>query len=249
MQPWFGNVYEFHLLSQYSFSRARQIDGLTSNLKSPYHVNLFYFDLDFTPNPEWTFDLDVQFAETTQREFNFRSFAAQGRYLWFDDLIGDPFSFSTGLSVRATPSYFLKDVSCPHHGLVDFEISASIGKEFELQSFWLWRLWAFGGMGQSNAGSPWVKAIVGLETNLYEKHKFALFLETNNGFGKYSNFSFNNFQGYGKTRYKFLDATFRYGYRIGPWGTIRVQIDQRIRSRACPKFHSFSISYLLPFSF
>ena len=69
---------------------------------------------------------------TSKETFNFRSAAWQARYLWLDDIVGDPISFATGASVRVTSTTSLKDVSCPYHGNVDFEVNFALGKEWDV---------------------------------------------------------------------------------------------------------------------
>jgi hypothetical protein len=250
MQPWFGEVYEFYLLSSYSYSRFSKVQDGVPQLKSPFNVNLLYFDLDFPLSPEWSVDADVQFADTTQQSFNFRTAALQGRYLWLDDIIGDKVSLSTGGNVRFTPTYALHDISCPSRTNVDFELNFSIGKELEVKECILFRVWGFGAVGQGIFGAPWVRATVALETNIDDKHKFALYGMGDNGYGRHSRVLTNDFHGYGKIRTKSIDVGLRYGYQVGVWGTVRIEYARRFLSKAAPAHvNSWIISYLLPFSF
>lgn len=249
-QPWFGAVYEFHFLGSYAYSRFNHVQGGVPQLKSPFNENVVYLGLDFSPAPEWAIDTDVQFADTTQMDFNFRSVALQARYLWLDDLIGDKISLATGGSLRVNPNYALHDVSNPGRANSDFELNISMGKEFEATANWLFRLWGFGAVGQSNRGSPWVRGVFATETNINDQHKLALFVEGNNGFGRHSHVDTNHFNGYAKIRYKSIDLAFRYGYRLGVWGTIRVEYARRVLAKAYPaQMNTVVISYLLPFSF
>lgn len=128
MQPWFGDVYEFHFLGTYSYSRFNKVQNGFPQLTSPFHANVIYLGLDFSPSPEWSLDTDLQFADTTQQSFNFRTAAIQARYLWLDDIVGDRVSLTTGANIRITNTSSLKDVSCPSYGNVDFEVNFSIGR-------------------------------------------------------------------------------------------------------------------------
>src|SRR3990167_6041625 len=109
VQPWFGDVYEFHFLGSYAFSCFDSVQ----NSRPPYHhffySNLFYSGLEFSPSPVWDIDGDLQLANTSEVPFNFRTAAIQARYLWQDDIIGDPMSFATGGNIRATATSSLKD--------------------------------------------------------------------------------------------------------------------------------------------
>ncbi|MDE3046381.1 MAG: hypothetical protein KGJ02_07040 [Verrucomicrobiota bacterium] len=250
VQPWFGDVYEFHLLSSYTYSRFTKIQGGDPPLNFPFNVNLVYFDLDFSPSPEWSIDLDFQLADTSKQSFNVRTTAIQGRYLWLDDIIGDWISLTTGASIRFTPTYALNDVSCPSHANADFVFNFSFGKELEARENWLFRLWFYGEVGHGNRGSPWIRGIAAVETNVEDHHKLALYADGTSGYGRYTHIDVNSFDGYAKIRNKSIDLGFRYGYRIGVWGTIRAEYIRRVLARASPaQVNSVVISYLLPFSF
>jgi hypothetical protein len=249
MQPWFGDIYEFHLLSSYSYSRFTKVQGGRPPLAHPFNVNLLYFGLDFSSSPEWAIDADVQFADTTQQNFNFRTVAIQARYLWLDDIIGDKLSLATGANIRFTPSYALHDISCPSRANADFEVNFSFGKEFAASESWLFRLWGFGAVGHANQGSPWVRATVAIETNYDDQHKFALYAYGDNGYGRHTHVHVNHFDGYARVRCKSIDVGFRYGYRIGVWGTLRFEYARRLLAKAYPsQVNTWAFSYLLPFS-
>ena len=249
VQPWFGDVLEFHLLSSYAYSRFQSFQNATPPFHSLFQSHLIYFDLDFSPSPVWSIDGDIQFADTTQMPFNFRTMALQARYLWADDIVGDRVSFATGASVRGTSSRALRDISCPSHGPFDFELNFALGKEFETTNSWLFRAWCFGALGHANRGAPWVRAIVGLETNIDDRHKWALLAAGINGYGRHVHVDVDHFFGYAKVREKAIDLAVRYGYRIGVWGTIRFEYIRRVLAKTAPQdVNTFMVSYLLPFS-
>ena len=55
---------------------------------------------------------------------------------------------------------------------------------------------------------------------------------------------------YAKIREKAIDLGFRYGYRLGVYGTLRFTYFRRVLARSCPaEVNAFIFSYLLPFSF
>lgn len=250
VQPWFGDVYEFHFLGSYAYSRFRKVENAIPPLGRLFQAHVAYLGLDFSPTPTWSIDGDIQFADTTAQSFNFRTIALQARYLWTDDIIGDPVSFATGANIRTTASHALRDVSCPSHANVDFEVNFSLGKEFDASESWRWRTWAFGAVGHGNRGSPWVRAIIALETNIEDQHKWALYAEGINGYGRHTHIDPNNFFGYAKIREKAIDLGIRYGCSLGVWGTLRFEYIRRVLAKSCPEnVNTFEVSYLLPFCF
>ena len=250
VQPWFSDVYEFHFLENYAYSRFRSVQGGVPQLKNFFNSNVIYTGLEFCPSPEWSVDGDIQVADTTAMSFNFRSVAFQARYLWLDDIVGNPVSLSTGANFRVTSDAALRDISCPSHSNVDFEVNFALGREFDYSESWQWRLWCFGALGQANLGSPWVRAIAAIETNIDETHKWDFYAIGSNGYGRHSHVDTEHFNGYAKIRQKSIDVGVRYGYRMGVWGSLRWEYQRRVLAKACPQnVNTFAISYLLPFSF
>jgi len=249
MQPWFGDVYEFHFLQSYSYSWFYTVQGSRPHYDQFFHTNLLYSGLEFSPSPVWDIDTDLQFAESKATSFNFRSLAVQVRYLWLDDIIGDPISFATGASARLTSTNSLKDVSCPSHGNMDFELNFSLGKEFDAAYTWRFRAWMFGAVGHANRGAPWVRAVASFEMNREDIHKWAVYAAGINGYGRHTHIDVDHFFGYARVREKAIDLGIRYGYGMGVWGTLRVDYLRRVLAKAAPQnVNTFVIGWLLPFS-
>ncbi len=248
-QPWFGDVFEFHFLGSYAYSYFNTVQNGFPQLTQPFNSHVGSLALDFSPSPEWSIDTELRFAATTAMPFNFRSGAIQARYLWLDDIIGDPISLATGISTRLTNQASLRDVSCMSHSIADFEVHFSLGKEFDASESWRFRTWGFGAVGHANQGSPWVRAIVAVETNIDDEHKLAVYAEGMNGYGRHTHVNTDHFNGYARIRQKSIDIGFRYGYRIGVWGTLRAEYARRVLAKSCPQVvNTFVFSYLLPFS-
>jgi hypothetical protein len=248
-QPWFGNIYEFNLLSRYTYSYYSSVDSSKKPLGYTSHDHLVYFGLEFPTSSVCSIDGDIEFTDTPRQSFSFRSTALQGRYLIYDDIIGDKLSMAIGGNLRFTSSRSLKDVSTPYYANCDFEATLALGKEFESESFRS-RLWGVGCVGLANKGSPWVSALISLEGNSKEVHKGSIFLAATHGYGRKTVVNINHFYGYGNIRVKNLDLGARYGHRFGVWGTLSVEYVRRLYAKRCPKeVNFFSICYLLPFSF
>lgn len=250
VEPWFSEVYEFHFDGTFAYSRFNSVQGARPAISSPYNVFLIYSGLEFSSSPQWCVDGDVQLADTSRTDFHFRSCAIQFRYLWLDDIVGDPVSFATGGSLRVTSDRALHDISCPSHSNIDFEIHFSMGKEFDFSDCWEWRFWCFGALGQANVGSPWVRGIAAIAANIDDRHRWDLLALGSNGYGRHPHLNPDDFHGYAKIRQKSIDIGIRYGYRLGIWGTLRFEYDRRVLAKACPQnVNNFVVSYLLPFCF
>lgn len=249
VKPWFGDCLEFHLLTSYSYSSFHRVDHGSRALNSEFISHIGKVGFDFSPTPEWSVDTELQLAESSQQHFNFRSFAAQARYLWLDDIVGDPCSLVTGFSARFTNTDSLQDISCPYHANLDLELHLALGKEFDPTENFAWRLWAYTGVGHANKGSPWVRGILAMETNYLERHQLGFFAEGINGYGGRRTVEIDHFSGYAKLRQKSIDLTGQYGLRLGVYGTLRFAYTKRVLAKSCPEDTStFTVSYYLPFS-
>ena len=249
VQPWFGDLFQFHLLTGYSYSRFDSVQRGVPQLRSPFNANLVQEGLEFCFLPEWSFDLDLQVASTTKVPFYFRSSALQIRYLWLDDMVGDPFSLTTGFSTRFTPSRALSDISCPSHANVDFELNFSLGKEWDASQSWRWRLWFFGTVGHGNRGSPWVRGSLATETNVNDQHYYGFYALGSNGYGRHTHVMIDHFRGYAKIRAKSIDLGAWYGHRMGVWGMFRAGYERRVLAKSYPKdVNTLTLSYSIPFS-
>ncbi len=249
IQPWFGDLFEFHFLGSYAYSRFHAVQGATPPLDDTFQSHIAYLGLDIAVTPEWDIDTDTQIASTTSSPFYWQSSALQARYLWLDDIIGDRISLTTGLSLRATSSTALKDISCPSHGNLDCELNFSLGKEFDSNDTWRFRISGFGSIGHANRGAPWVRGAVALEANVQDVHRFALYALGVNGYGRHSTIDLDQFYGYAKIRQKAIDIGLRYGHHMDIWGTLRFEYVRRLLAKSCPKdVNTWIVSYLIPFS-
>jgi hypothetical protein len=248
--PWFGEVYEFHFLSKYTFFRYNSVDSALISLDSPSNNHLMHFNIAFAPSLQWSMDSDLEFISSPMQNFGFRSVAFQTRYLFKDDILGDPLSICLGFNLRVISSDSLKDVSNLFHSNTDFELNLAFGKEFSRLDYWRFRFWGYGAVGKANKGSLWIKGKIALEGNADEKRKWSLFILGMHGYGKQEFVDIYDFNGYAKIRERNIDAGLKYGYRLNVWGTLSFEYKRRILAKRCPKdVNFFSVSYVIPFSF
>lgn len=249
-QPWFGNVYEFTLLSRYAYSYFSSVDSARPPLDHTFHNHLLYFDLEYPFSSTWSVDADFELTATSEQTFGFRSLALQCRHLFYDDIVGDRVSLALGGNIRYTNSSSLKDISCPYYANCDFEGTLALGKEFCRGDAWRTRVWATGGIGIGNRGSPFFLAILSLEGNVEDTNKWAIFVIGTHGYGRKTVVDINDFYGYGNIREKSIDIGGRLGHKFGVWGTLSIEYARRVYAKCYPKdVNTFAINYLLPFSF
>ena len=248
MAPWFGDIYRFYWDSNYYFSHFRRVSGLQTRYPSVNH--LLKNSLEVSIFPQWNIDTEFELADTPRQSFGFRSFAFQARYLWADDILGDTLSCTSAVSARVSSGKALRDISSPHHGNIETEIILSIGKEHELNSLLLMRVWANGLVGIANRGDPWLGGNGAIAFNYNDRHKCFFLLSGKHGYGRQEVPDPTNFRGYGRVRYRYLDATLSYSLKTDFWGTFSISYIRRIFARSCPgSVNGFSLNYLLAFSF
>ncbi|MGH2638465.1 MAG: hypothetical protein ACRDF4_04185, partial [Rhabdochlamydiaceae bacterium] len=112
--PWFCNVWEFTFTPTYTYSRYPDVQHGIPHDQRPSNDHILSFDFSLPPSPQWQIDSEVEFADTPKQSMGLRSVAFQVRYLWLDDLLGDPVSLTTGGVIRGVSRHSLKDVSCPY---------------------------------------------------------------------------------------------------------------------------------------
>lgn len=249
IKPWFDNLWEFNFTPSYTYSRYRDIQNGHPQLKSPSNDHLIKFDLSFSPSPYWEISADMEFADTPRQSMGFRSTALQARYLWLNDIVGDPVSLTTGVSARMVGSHSLKDVSCPYHFHANYELNTSIGREWSRGVNWDFRIFGFGAVGMANRGFPWTRALLMIEGQWQEAHRLGLFGEGYFGFGQQGRVNTDRFNGYANIHHRSLDTGVSYTYVFEVWGEISLAYTRRLFAKSFPQnVNFFTIAYRFPFS-
>lgn len=250
VEPWFSQPWECHLISAYTYSRFTHVQNAHPQIRHPFNDQMVSFALGTACGPSWAFDTEIEFVNTPVQRWGYRSFAAQGRYLWCDDIIGDPVSFATGLNIRAVSSHSLEDVSCPYHSYGNFELTGSLGKEWGRESLWVVRTFGFGGIGMANRGAPWMRLLASIEGNYDNRHRLAVFSLGYFGFGHKQTVDPDHFHGYANIAHRSIDLGAKYSYVFNIWGDLSLTYVYRPYAHAFPAHVNFiTLSYNLPFSF
>jgi len=248
-KPWFGDIYAFELDSAFTYSRYHKVQDASVQLRHPSNDKLYSLDLGFTPSDYVDIDAEVEFADTPRQSFGWRSIALQGRYLWLNDVEGDPCSLISALNIREVSKHSVRDVSSPYHYYLNFEFNTAIGKEWSNKGAWTMRTYGLGALGMANRGSPWLKGIGIWETNLFDRHRFQLGIEGYFGLGDKKHVDVDHFHGWAKVHHQSIDLAVAYAYHMQIWGTFGLRYAHRIFAKNFPEHVNFiTLFYHLPFS-
>jgi hypothetical protein len=248
IEPWFDNVYEFHAIPAYTFSWYNKVQNGTPS-RHVSRDSLVDLGLLFTPAEYWSIDLEAELVRTAVQNFSFRSAAIQSRYLWLDDLRGDPVGLTFGFDVRGVGHKSLTDVSCPYNAPWNFQLTSAVGKEWSQGPNWLYRPYLFFAVGFGNHGSPWIQFRPTFQANINNKHQFELFGFGYFGFGGRDVVEVNHFHGYAHIRHQSLDFGLVYRYVFDVWGTLSLGYTTRAYAHCFPEFvNAFTLKYDLGFS-
>jgi len=249
IEPWFTDLYELQLIPEFSYFRYTEVNHASSQLKTPSNNYLFSVDLGATATEYFSADVEVEFLNTPQHPFNFLSGAVQGRFQWMDDVVGDPVSLVTGISVRGVPHFWLTDLSCPYHGEINTELSIATGREWSQGPYWRFHLFGYGALGIANIGAPWSRLIGSFQTNWRDTHELNLFANGYFGFGGIHEIHPKHFHGYSSIHHQSIDLGAGYSFLFTLWGKLSLDYAYRVFARSYPeRVNTLTLSYQLPFS-
>ncbi len=248
-KPWLGNTLEFYVDSAYSFYRFSSVANAKPGLHRSFNANLLTFDLG-VPIDAFEGALELEFADTTKQSLGRRSVAVMFRMRWLDDIVGDPVSLTTGVSVRQTAYASLKDISCPSSSRWDFEAHAAVGKEWSSGADWMSRVYGIGALGQGVNGLPWTKAKLAYDLHQPGSHIWEFYGLGYWGFGSRHTVHIHHFHGWGPYNHSSVDLGLGYAFLFGEWGYLRFDLYQRVYSKVYPSYQTGVVAmYHFPFSF
>lgn len=227
-QPWLGNFYEFELRSSclYQSYLWSSVDRHSKDC----HANNVFLNIGLSnayPDPTIGFELELTQACTRKQRGDIDQIKFTGRYLWQDDIAGDPLSVLTGLNYTQAFYYSLRDMSSFHHGFSNIEGFISIGKENFDESLWGSRYWGVFAIGVAERGSPWLHLNLNYEKRWWEKHEMKLFLNSLWGLG-HQRLHPNHFDGYGSIQHQSIDLGFCYTYLLKFYGSASLEYAYRV---------------------
>lgn len=200
----------------------------------------------------WSVELEATASKTRHHTFNMDNAKLTGRYQWLNDVIGDPISFITGISLCEVFKMARHDIGIFHHGSFETELHASIGKEISCYQFWTSRWWSVLGVGMGDVGFPWLRFDGGWEHNWWDVNKLRLFTHTLWGLGNRNLNLARHFPGYAKIQHQSIDVGTRYSHLLENGLMLSLEYAYRLYSRNCPKnvnFFLVQFHYPLPITF
>lgn len=249
-KPWLGDVYAFEWDAAFTYSRYHKVQDAAVQLRHPSNDKLYALDLSFTASDNIDFQAEMELADTPRQSFGWRSVGLQGRYLWLNDVEGDPCSLITAVNVREVSRVSVRDVSSPYHYYLNFEMNTAAGKEWSSNGRWTLRTYGLGALGQANRGSPWLKGMGIFETNWCDRHRLLCGLEGYFGLGKKKHVDVDHFHGWARVHHQSIDLAIGYSYHMQIWGTLGLRYAYRLFAKNFPeRVNFFTVFYNLPFSF
>jgi hypothetical protein len=177
-------------------------------------------------------EVEVFTARTHKRSYSLDAFKETGRYLIFEDALGDPFAWSVGASFTQVLARGFKDPSLLYQGLFLGEIHTAQGLEICCAPEWTSRLYALEAFGVCS-DSPWLRGKFGVNLSSLCGHRLACSLEGLYGFGRHK-LCPSHFDGYGEVAYRTLDLNLEYSLRTDDWNLYSFGLEYRLYARNAP---------------
>lgn len=245
--PWYPRYLEFQPRATYLYQEYRKVDTGKGTKRHASHDNFLALSLSGAYD-RWAVEVETSAGATRHRTFSLSDISLTGRYLWMDDVSGDAFSLTMGLTATQVLKLALHDISCFYHGGIEAEAHVAVGKEFDCEQFWLSHLWGVVGFGIADHGSPWVRADAAWEYNVWDRHRFRLFADSLWGLGRNNLSLRHHFHGYGPIRHQSIDIGLLYT-RHFDWGAfVDLGYAYRVHAHNCPEqTNRVVVSFLYPF--
>lgn len=235
-QPWVGNYLEFEWRNSLLYQGYSYV-STGSHLEKYSTGDLFFHtSLSNALKPELSIEIEAVAARTRHQRGNIDHIKGTGRYVWQDDIAGDPLTLTTGLSFSLAFKRSVHDISSFHHGRGETELFLSAGKEWSKGTEWDSRVWGvFGVGGALEKGSPWIRFQLAYEKQLAPLHQLQGFMKSLWGLGHHS-LHIHCFHGYGPIQHQSIDLGLRYTYVIEYFGSASLEYSYRVHARNFPAY-------------
>jgi hypothetical protein len=230
--PWLGNFSEFEWRNSLLYQHYSHVASHSTFVKR--HADDVFFTTSLSNAlPDFGVELELTAARTRKQRGDIDNFRFAGRYVWLDDVAGDPISLTTGAVLTQCFISSLKDISSFHHGRGEAEVFVSLGKEKAQGVEWGSRYWTVLGIGVADRGSAWVRNNYGFDCRLCQLQEIRLLVNTLWGMG-HQRLRLHDFEGYGSLQHQSVDVGVRYTYLIDYVGNISLEYTYRPYARNFP---------------
>jgi len=244
--PWFDKVLEFEARGSVAYQAFNSVDS--KGRSRSYESRDIFSNLSLSlALPMASLEIESLLARTHHRTFGFDNFKFTGRYLWMDDVVGNPISLTTGFSLILPFKRALYDLSSFHHGIVETEGHVAIGKEYACWDRWKFRHYGLFVIGLADRGSPWLGLRYFAESRICDRYAVQVFIKGLMGLGV-RRLHPHHFQGYGAVQHRSIDGGIRLSYQFDFEGRLYLEYARRLYARNFPKEVNWvQITYLYPF--
>lgn len=236
--PWPAQMLEFELIPDFAVTTAKDLR------KEDLNVNLAVM-----PTQRWQAQFECDFFDSSKRSPTYSHSSATLRYLWLDDVIGDPVSLITGCTIRSVSDAALLDPLTFYHSQVEFEGHIAIGTETAPCETWESRRWCALLLGVPTQGRLWGGFLAQSEWNFWDTHVLSCSLEAEANFGGKPLKASLPFHGYKDIAYQFVDLGAGYRYTFSDFGDLGFCYYCRVYAKNSPKnVQQFIFFIRYPFS-
>ncbi len=155
--------------------------------------------------PDWNAEIGLLLTKTSDIGFSYEAAYTTIRYQWMDDLVGDPLSLTTGITLSFPRTAFLHNFSYDYHGHFNAELHATFGKEWGCMGGPLLNAWGLAGVGIAEKGSPWLHGLAVCDFAFNPCLSVGCFLEGVFGLGHDNIIPSTFFPGYASIGHRSLD--------------------------------------------
>lgn len=234
LKPWFGNTLEIDAQAACQFYIYHLIDDWHKTQHRNSCDALYDISASTSYN-DLAGEIEAVTSSTHYCSFGMDSIKLTGRLRLLNDIVADPLSLVTGVSISQVFKPGLRNLSSFHHGGIECEGTLAAGKEFSLMQYWISRWWTVFGVGVADMGYPWIRGNLSWEHNFCEKIHLNLFANSLWGLGYHQLGRIDHFHGYGSIRHQSIDVGFRVSSFSICGGDVRLEYAYRVFARNCPK--------------
>lgn len=237
-KPWYGRVLELDARAEVLMQAFEHVDSHHCSGKRREFDTFVDLSASMAVWEGIAAELEVIALQSRHQSFGMDAIRFTGRYQWLNDVVGDPVSLSTGVTVSSIFPPARKNVATFDHGGVACEAHVAVGREMSCMQYWTSRAWGVFAAGIADVGSPWLRGNIGWEHNWCNTHYFELSADSIWGLGG-DELNLCYFYGYGSIQYQAIDLEVRYSYQCDFGPLLSAGYGYRVYARNAPQNVNF----------